>query len=184
MTLTSMQSCLGLFMILVVILLVNPGFYNNMYNNILGRLLIIILIIFFAMNNVTLGLLVALIIIIGTNMYFTEGLETIAQSINSVGDDTKKTKITSNIGTTTVTTRSSSATKSKDGKKSKDDTKYNGAKSKEGVDRLSLFDTIKSKPSDHTAVFKENFTSIDVFASNPSDLNTSLSKFMSNYSSA
>ena len=177
MTLTRMQSCLGLFMILVVILLVNPGFYNNMYNNILGRLLIIILIIFFAMNNVTLGLLVALIIIIGTNMYFTEGLENIAHSINSVGDDTKKTKITSNVGTTTVTTRSSSATKS-------NGTRSNGTKSKDGVDRLTLFDTIKSKPSDHTAVFKENFTSADVSASNPSDLSTPLSKFMSNYSSA
>lgn len=182
MTLTRMQSCLGLFMILVVILLVNPGFYNNMYNNVLGRLLIIILIIFFAMNNVTLGLLVALIVIIGTNVYFTEGLETIAQSINSVGDDTKKTKITSNVGTTTVTTRSSSAKKSKD--KKSNGTKSNDKKSKDGVDRLTLFDTIKSKPSDHTAVFKENFTSADVSASNPSDLSTPLSKFMSNYSSA
>ncbi len=182
MTLTRMQSCLGLFMILVVILLVNPGFYNNMYNNILGRLLIIILIIFFAMNNVTLGLLVALIIIIGTNMYFTEGLENIAHSINSVGDDTKKSKITSNIGTTTVTTRSYDDKKS-NGTKS-NGTKSNGTKSNNGVDRLTLFDTIKSKPSDHTAVFKENFTSIDVSASNPSDLSTSLSKFMSNYSSA
>lgn len=75
MTLTKMQGILGLFMILVVILLINPGLYNNMYNNILGRVFLIILLIFFAMNNVTLGLLVALIIIIGTNMSFIEGME-------------------------------------------------------------------------------------------------------------
>ena len=167
MTLTRMQSCLGLFMILVVILLVNPSFYNNMYNNILGRLILIILIMFFAMTNVTLGLLVTLIIIIGTNMYFIEGLDTMTPSANTIGDDNTKSKVTSKVGTTTVTTRSSSATKPKD-----------------GVDRLTIHETIKAKPSDHTAVTKENFTSADVFASNSSDLKTSLSKFMSKYSSA
>jgi hypothetical protein len=168
-----MQSCLGLFMILVVILLINPGFYNNMYNNILGRLILIILIMFFAMNNVTLGLLVTLIIIIGTNMYFIEGLDMMTPSAKTIGDDNTKSKVTSKVGTTTVTTRSNSVSKPKDTTKPKD-----------GVDRLAIHETIKAKPSSHTAVTKENFTSSDVFASNSSDLKTSLSKFMSKYSSA
>lgn len=86
MTLTKMQGVLGLFILLVIILIISPGFYNNLYNNILGRVVLISLLLFFATNNVTLGLLVALIIIIGTNMYFVEGL-----SVNS------------NTGTSTVT---------------------------------------------------------------------------------
>ena len=75
MTLTKMQGTLVLFILLVVILMTNPGFYNNLYNNVLGRVFLIIILIFFAINNVTLGLLVALIIIIGTNVYFVEGME-------------------------------------------------------------------------------------------------------------
>ena len=35
MTLTKMQGVLGLFILLVIILITNPGFYNNMYNSIL-----------------------------------------------------------------------------------------------------------------------------------------------------
>jgi hypothetical protein len=49
-----------------------------MYNNVLGRVVLIAILIFFATNNVTLGLLVALIIIIGTNIYFIEGMDTMA----------------------------------------------------------------------------------------------------------
>jgi len=75
MTLTKMQGVLGLFILLVIILIISPGFYNKLYNNILGRVVLISLLLFFATNNVTLGLLVALIIIIGTNMYFVEGME-------------------------------------------------------------------------------------------------------------
>jgi hypothetical protein len=73
-----MQGVLGLFILLVIILITNPGFYNNMYNNVLGRVVLIAILIFFATNNVTLGLLVALIIIIGTNIYFIEGMDTMA----------------------------------------------------------------------------------------------------------
>jgi hypothetical protein len=74
MTLTKMHGVLGLFVLLVIILMVKPIFYNNMYKNVLGRVVLIAILLFFATNSVTLGLLVALIIIIGTNISFVEGM--------------------------------------------------------------------------------------------------------------
>jgi len=64
-----------LFTMLVVVLIVSPRSINNMYNNILGRVGLIALIIFFSMHNVTLGLLVALCIIVASNMYMFEGFD-------------------------------------------------------------------------------------------------------------
>ena len=55
--------------------MVKPIFYNNMYNNVLGRVVLIAILLFCATNSVTLGLLVALIIIIGTNISFVEGMK-------------------------------------------------------------------------------------------------------------
>jgi hypothetical protein len=52
---------LGLFLLLVVILIVNPRVFYNLYNNILGRVLLIGVILFFTTFNVTLGLFAALI---------------------------------------------------------------------------------------------------------------------------
>ena len=69
------QSIVGLFLVLVLILALNPKMINNIYDNVLGRIVLICLVIFFALNNVTLGLLVVLIIIAGLNQFgsFTEG---------------------------------------------------------------------------------------------------------------
>jgi len=69
------QSIVGLFLALVLILALNPKMINNIYDNVLGRIVLICLVIFFALNNVTLGLLVVLIIIAGLNQFgsFTEG---------------------------------------------------------------------------------------------------------------
>jgi hypothetical protein len=75
MTLTKMHGVSGLFVLLVIILMVKPIFYNNMYKNVLGRVVLIAILLFFATNSVTLGLLVALIIIIGTNISFVEGMK-------------------------------------------------------------------------------------------------------------
>jgi hypothetical protein len=75
MTLTKMHGVSGLFVLLVIILVVKPIFYNNMYKNVLGRVVLIAILLFFATNSVTLGLLVALIIIIGTNISFVEGMK-------------------------------------------------------------------------------------------------------------
>jgi hypothetical protein len=172
MTLTKMQGVLGLFTLLVIILITNPGFYNNMYNNVLGRVVLIAILIFFATNNVTLGLLVALIIIIGTNMYFIEGMDTMAdkgttnKAMTSKSAAADKAAITSaelelsgsskgtTIGDDGVTPDSSITTKKIIVTSNK----------KLGNDRQSLEETIKAKPSSQIPVAKENFTSTEVTA--------------------
>jgi len=75
MALNKMHGLGFLFTMLVVVLIVSPRSINNMYNNILGRVGLIALIIFFSMHNVTLGLLVALCIIVASNMYMFEGFD-------------------------------------------------------------------------------------------------------------
>ena len=76
MTLNKMHGLGVIFTMLVVVLIVSPSTINNMYNNILGRVGLIALIIFFAMHNVTLGLLVALCVIVASNMSMVEGFDT------------------------------------------------------------------------------------------------------------
>jgi len=71
------KSISALFVALVIILAVNPRSVNNIYNSILGRIILIGIVIFFSINNLTLGLLVALAIITASNQFgsFTEGME-------------------------------------------------------------------------------------------------------------
>ena len=80
MELSKMHGLGFLFTLLVIALIVDPRVIHNMYKNILGRVALIAVIIIFAMNNVTLGLLVALCIIIASNMFMFEGLEGMAES--------------------------------------------------------------------------------------------------------
>ena len=180
MTLTKMQGVLGLFILLVIILITNPGFYNNMYNNVLGRVVLIAILIFFATNNVTLGLLVALIIIIGTNIYFIEGMDTMAGK--GVTGEGAADKATTNKATTNKATTSKAAITSAElelsGSKGTTigddsvtpDSSINTKKiivspsKKLGNDRQSLEETIKAKPSSQIPVAKENFTSTEVTA--------------------
>ena len=74
----------GLFILLVIILAVNPKVVKNIYDTFLGRVFLIGITVFFAMYNRTLGLLVVLTIIAGLNQFgsFTEGFKPV-----SVGDD-------------------------------------------------------------------------------------------------
>jgi hypothetical protein len=172
MTLTKMQGVLGLFILLVIILITNPGFYNNMYNNVLGRVVLIAILIFFATNNVTLGLLVALIIIIGTNMYFIEGMDTMASNATTSNSTTDKsaTADKSNAAITSAELElsgSKGTTIGDDGvtPDSSITTKIIVTPSKKlGNDRQSLEETIKAKPSGQIPVSKENFTSTEVTA--------------------
>ena len=185
MTLTKMQGVLGLFILLVIILITNPGFYNNMYNNVLGRVVLIAILIFFATNNVTLGLLVALIIIIGTNIYFIEGMDTMAgegvtgEGVTGKGVTGKGAtgKSTTNKATTSkaaITSAELELSGSKGTTIGDDsvtpDSSINTKKiivspsKKLGNDRQSLEETIKAKPSSQIPVAKENFTSTEVTA--------------------
>lgn len=85
------QSIIALFLALVVILAVNPQLVNNIYGTILGRLFLVCVVIFFAMNNTTLGLLVALAIITASNQFgsFVEGMDNLESSTTptTVGQD-------------------------------------------------------------------------------------------------
>ena len=71
------QSIGALFVALVIILAINPTIVHNMYGSILGRLFLILIVIFFAINNITLGLLIVLTIITALNQYgsLVEGME-------------------------------------------------------------------------------------------------------------
>ena len=71
------QSIGALFVALVIILAINPTIVHNMYGSILGRLFLVSIVIFFAINNITLGLLIVLTIITALNQYgsFVEGME-------------------------------------------------------------------------------------------------------------
>ena len=83
------QSIGALFVALVIILAINPTIVHNMYGSILGRLFLILIVVFFAINNITLGLLIVLTIITALNQYgsFVEGMTTISTSDNSTSDN-------------------------------------------------------------------------------------------------
>jgi hypothetical protein len=180
MTVTKMQGSLGLFVLLVIILMVKPIIYNNMYNNVLGRLFLIVILLFFATTNVTLGLLVALIMIIGTNVSFIEGFESQKADVNTKKSKSKsKSKPNSNssilpmlaklnsTGTTIGT--GDDGVKSNVGQIHVVTSNYNSkSKSKDGVDRVSAEQAVKSKNSNQIPVTKENFVSLNVAASDPS----------------
>ena len=175
MTVTKMNCSLGLFVLLVIILMVKPIFYNNMYNNVLGRLVLIAILLFFAATNVTLGLLVALIMIIGTNVSFVEGFEpqpTKSNSNAAISDALAKLNST---GTTIGT--------GDDGVKSnvgQINVVTSNSKSKDGVDRISVEQSVKAKDSNQIPVTKENFVSANVAASDPS---ASINGFVSGFRS-
>jgi hypothetical protein len=92
---------------LLVILAINPKIVNNMYETILGRLLLIGVVIFFATNNTTLGLLIALVIITSLNQFgsFTEGMDNM-QLPTTIGEDN-----VDETGTQSLLTRSASKKK-------------------------------------------------------------------------
>jgi len=75
-----MHALFGLFVFIVLILFIKPSILGNLYASLLGRIILILVVIFFAMNNVTLGLLTALVIIISSNMYLHEGLDNMDSS--------------------------------------------------------------------------------------------------------
>ena len=77
-----MNILVGLFFALLVILFVSPRFIRNMYSSMVGRIILIIIVLFFAMNNITLGLLTVLIIIIASNMFLLEGLDNMEENTN------------------------------------------------------------------------------------------------------
>ena len=141
----------GLFLLLVVILIVKPRVFYNLYNHILGRVLLIGVVIFFTLCNVTLGLLAALCLIVASNMFLIEGLDNLHSSTGTtIGDDNA---LTSSDAKLTVTTKAES--------KDKDGQKINELDA-QGVDRQTIHETIQAKSSKTIPVDAKIFNSEDV----------------------
>ena len=155
------NSIIVIFLALIVILAVNPKMVNNIYNTILGRLFLISIVIFLSMKNITLGLLVALIIISGLNQFgsFVEGMETMPTS-TTVGEE--------NIPTTSkqIVLTDSETQKLDTAKQKVSDLKAKAAAS--GIDREDIKNAIMSKDS-KTIQSDPNMTSnenVDAFTTN------------------
>jgi hypothetical protein len=74
------QVLFGLFILILIVMFMNPRIINDVNKSVLGRIALIGLVIYFTCHNTTLGLLVALCLIIGINMFVMEGIdETLAQ---------------------------------------------------------------------------------------------------------
>ena len=73
--LKKMHGVIGLFIMLVSVLAISPKTIKDAYDTILGRICLLAVVVFVSNENITLGLLVVLILIISLNMYLIEGLE-------------------------------------------------------------------------------------------------------------
>jgi cytoskeletal protein RodZ len=147
-----------LFIMLIVVLIVSPRSLNNLYNNTLGRVALIALIIFFAMNNVTLGLLAALCVIIASNMYMFEGMENMTEDEKNKLKD-KVTTITTTIPTSTTTP---STTTPSTTTPSTTTSTITPTTTGTGVDKEAIKDAIQAKASNAIQVAKSDFASTEV----------------------
>jgi hypothetical protein len=85
---------LALFILLVLVVFVNPQWATNLYSTILGRLILVVVLTYFAMSNVTLALIVALVMIIGFNNFYTNQMYGIEGFSNEVeANEVEATKL-------------------------------------------------------------------------------------------
>ena len=149
-----------LFTLLIIVLIVSPRSLNNLYNNTLGRLALIALIIFFAMHNVTLGLLAALCVIIASNMYMFEGFDGMSEE----DKEKLKGKMTSTTDPTTTptTTTPSTTTPSTTTPSTTSPSTTTSSSSTDGVDKEAIKDAIQAKASNAITVAKADFASTEV----------------------
>jgi hypothetical protein len=175
---------IALFVALLIILAVNPRMINNIYSTILGRLVLIGVVIFLAMNNLVLGLLVALAIISSINQFgsFVEGMDTMAAPV-TIGED--NVPIT---GQQIVLTKSATADVDAAKQKISDlkaraasgnlntnsNTNSNTNANSNGIDKEAIRNTIMAKNSKTIQLDANAMKNEDVNAYNPSMLtNTS-----------
>jgi hypothetical protein len=71
-----MNVMFALFVLLVVVLCVNPSMVKNLNQSVLGRLIIVAIIVYFSVHNTTAGILAALVIICVMQSYvYQEGFD-------------------------------------------------------------------------------------------------------------
>jgi hypothetical protein len=137
-------------------------------------------VLFFTMNNVTLGLLTALCLIIASNMFFMEGLTNLSGL--TVGDDNIDGSL-NNGNTISVETKEQvkarAITSGKDGAKiSELQEQAQTGEQEQGVDRTSIQESIQAKNPKTIPVDKSVFRSEEVSASDP----ITTEPFVSSYS--
>ena len=161
---------IALFVGLLIILAVNPRMINNIYSTILGRLVLIGVVIFLAMNNLVLGLLVALAIISSINQFgsFVEGMDTMAAPV-TIGED--NVPIT---GQQIVLTKSATADVDAANLNTNMNSNMNTNANTNGIDKEAIRNTIMAKNSKTIQLDADAMKNEDVNAYNPSMLtNTS-----------
>ena len=114
-----MNHILGLFIVFVLILLVNPKIVHNLYETVLGKLILILLILYISNSNLTLGLLLALIIIVISNKFRIESsifkgnlLEGMDNMVKDENEDTLNDYKTNTSGVDLETIKTSIQSKS------------------------------------------------------------------------
>jgi len=152
------QSIGALFVALVIILAINPTIVHNMYSSILGRLFLILIVIFFAINNITLGLLIVLTIITALNQYgsFVEATLPLVEGMENTTIDTSKTE--ENIS------------------KKKSELENNITNETAGVDKEDMKVTMMSKDSKQIPIDHNMNKSIEVNAASSGMLNSTSAK--------
>lgn len=147
------QFLIGLFVLIVVVLVLNPRVINDIHKTILGRIMLIGLVIFFTAHNTTLGLLVALCLIIAINMFFMEGIdETLLAEAKTIGDD----NVTSDSTMQQIKVSTTALKEEED----KDD----------GVDKQTVHESIQPIESAAIPVDKSAFSSTDVAPLDPDNV--------------
>jgi hypothetical protein len=167
---------LGLFVLLVIILMLKPRVLFNLHNNILGRVVLIGVVLFFTMNNVTLGLLTALCLIIASNMFFMEGLTNLSGL--TVGDDNIDGSLNNGNTINVETKEQVKARAIASGKDGARISELQEQAQEQGVDRTSIQESIQAKNPKTIPVDKSVFRSEEVNASDP----ITTEPFMSSYS--
>jgi hypothetical protein len=137
----------ALFLLIVVITTVKPSIINDLYSNILGRIVLIAIILFFTIHNTTLGLLVALCLIVASNQFFG------ANKIRIEGFTDPTTDPTTDPNTDPTTDPTT------------DPNEKEEEKEEDGVDRLTVQESNQPVDSNAIPVSKENFSSTEVAAS-------------------
>ncbi len=158
------KGAFALFGLLVAILAISPKFLYNIYDNLLGKLALLGVIAFLAKNNLTLGLLGVLCIIIVLSKYDTlvEGMDNIPTP-DTVGEDNLPNPSGPNIKK--VITKEEAQKKLSELKE-----KANEA----GVDINDIKDALASKASNSIPVTKSSMgSSENVQAFTPSMLTSS-----------
>ena len=157
------KSIVSIFVVLLIVLVLNPNLTHKMYKTILGRLFLIFIIIFFAKNNITLGLLTALSIIVSLNKdgYFVEGMDT--GTPTTVGEEN-----VTNSGNQIVLTDDSS--------KKISDLKQLVSDKTAGIDKEDIKMAIMSKDSKQIPINNNMNSSTEVNASSSGMLNQKSAK--------